>query len=229
MTPQQAAKYQWNIFDVTKVWPHRDFPLMPIGKLVLNRNPDNYFQETEQSAFSPSHLVPGIEPSADKMLQGRLFSYPDTHRHRLGANYPQIPVNRPRACPVMHQQRDGPMCVDGNHGSAANYEPRSTEDGKAVCKRMPPKTPAAAEDAKRDARGLQPNRYVVPLTADDFVQAGNLYRLQPAAGKQRLISNVVGHLSHAKPHIRKRQLQHFSAADKSLGIALEKVLNDDDW
>lgn len=87
MPINDGFKYRWNIFDVTKVWPHADYPLIPVGKLVLNRNPENYFAETEQSAFSPSHLVPGMEPSLDKMLQGRLFSYPDTHRHRLGANY----------------------------------------------------------------------------------------------------------------------------------------------
>lgn len=87
MPVNDGYKYRWNIFDITKVWPHGDYPLIPLGKLVLNRNPENYFAETEQSAFSPSHLVPGIEPSLDKMLQGRLFSYPDTHRHRLGGNY----------------------------------------------------------------------------------------------------------------------------------------------
>jgi catalase len=87
MPEKDGENYKWDIFDITKVWPHADYPLIPVGKMVLNKNPTNYFQEVEQAAFSPSHLVPGIEPSNCKMLQGRLFSYPDTHRHRLGANY----------------------------------------------------------------------------------------------------------------------------------------------
>jgi catalase len=95
MTYDDAERYRFNPFDVTKVWPHTDFPLIEVGRMVLNRNPQNYFAEVEQVAFAPSHMVPGIEPSPDKMLQGRLFSYADTHRHRLGANYQQIPINRP--------------------------------------------------------------------------------------------------------------------------------------
>lgn len=108
--------YKWNIFDVTKVVPHADYPLIPVGRLVINRYVDNYFAETEQSAFSPGHLVPGMEPSLDKMLQGRLFSYPDTHRHRLGTNYSQIPINCPYRAKVHNGQRDGPMRVDKNGG-----------------------------------------------------------------------------------------------------------------
>lgn len=115
---KDAFNYKWNIFDVTKVVPHADYPLIPIGKLVLNRTVDNYFAETEQSAFSPGHLVPGMEPSVDKMLQGRLFSYPDTHRHRLGANYEQIPINCPYRAKVVNGQRDGPMRVDKNGGKS---------------------------------------------------------------------------------------------------------------
>jgi catalase len=125
MAEAEANNYKWNIFDITKVWPHSDYPLIPVGKMVLNRNPENYFAETEQSAFSPGHVVPGIEPSADKMLQGRLFSYPDTHRHRLGANYDQIPINCPYRARVANSTRDGPMCVNGNQGSSPNYNPSS--------------------------------------------------------------------------------------------------------
>lgn len=107
MTPQQAESFRYNVLDLTKVWPHKEFPLRPIGKIVLDENPQNYFAEIEQSAFSPSHTVPGIEPSADPVLQSRLFSYPDTHRHRLGVNYQQLPVNAP-VVPVANFQRDGP-------------------------------------------------------------------------------------------------------------------------
>lgn len=125
MPEADAANYEWNIFDITKVWPHTDYPLQRVGKLVLNRNPENYFAEVEQVAFSPGHVVPGIEPSQDKMLQGRLFSYPDTHRHRLGANYEQIPVNCPYRVKIANGIRDGPMNVNGNQGNAKNYEPSS--------------------------------------------------------------------------------------------------------
>lgn len=120
MPEADAVRYRWNIFDVTKVWPHGDYPLIRVGKLVLDRNPDNFFAEIEQAAFSPSHLVPGIEASVDRMLQGRLFAYPDTHRHRLGPNVAQIPVNRPTHAPVAHYQRDGLMSVNGNFGAAPN-------------------------------------------------------------------------------------------------------------
>merc|ERR1712140_38797 len=107
MTLQQAEKFQYNPFDLTKVWPQADYPLIPVGKFTLDRNPKNYFAEVEQIAFSPAHMVPGIEASPDKMLQGRLFSYSDTHRHRLGANYQQIPVNCPFAARAKNYQRDG--------------------------------------------------------------------------------------------------------------------------
>lgn len=118
-----ASSYRFNVLDVTKVWPHSDYPLHAVGVLKLNKNPNNYFQETEQIAFSPGNVVPGIDPSEDKMLQGRLFSYPDTQRHRLGANYDQIPINTPR-CPLRALfARDGPMCINGNYGSLPNYAP----------------------------------------------------------------------------------------------------------
>lgn len=119
MTPEQAEEFRYNVLDLTKVWPHKDFPLRKFGKIVLNENPKNYFAEVEQVAFSPSHLVPGIEPSADPVLQGRLFSYPDTHRHRLGVNYQQLPVNRP-VVPVANFHRDGPANYD-NQGFRPNY------------------------------------------------------------------------------------------------------------
>lgn len=120
MTAEQAEEFRYSILDLTKVWSHKDYPLRPIGKFVLNENPVNYFAEIEQVAFSPSHLIPGIEPSADPVLQSRLFSYPDTHRHRLGTNYQQLPVNAPIA-PVANFQRDGAMAFN-NQGSRPNYQ-----------------------------------------------------------------------------------------------------------
>jgi catalase len=127
MTFEEAEKYKYNPFDVTKVWSQKEFPLIPVGRMTLDRNPNNYFAEVEQIAFAPSHLVPGIEASPDKMLQGRLFSYADTHRHRLGPNYLQLPVNCPYRVPVKNYQRDGPMTFNDNQGGAPNYYPNSFE------------------------------------------------------------------------------------------------------
>ncbi len=120
MTPQQAEAFRYNVLDLTKVWPHKDYPLRPVGKIVLDENPQNYFAEIEQVAFSPSHTVPGIEPSADPVLQSRLFSYPDTHRHRLGVNYQQLPVNAP-VVPVANFQRDG-AATFVSQGTRPNYQ-----------------------------------------------------------------------------------------------------------
>ncbi|KAG8125934.1 hypothetical protein E2320_021134, partial [Naja naja] len=120
MTFEQAETFPFNPFDVTKIWPHKDYPLIPVGKIVLNQNPNNYFAEVEQLAFDPSNMPPGIEPSPDKMLQGRLFSYRDTHGHRLGPNYLQIPVNCPYRTRVANYQRDGLMCISDNQGKYEN-------------------------------------------------------------------------------------------------------------
>ena len=124
MTEEQATNMPYNPFDLTKVWYKKDFPLIEVGEWELNRNPDNYFAEVEQAAFTPANVVPGISFSPDKMLQGRLFSYGDAQRYRLGVNHHQIPVNQPR-CPVHSFHRDGAMSVDGNHGSTIHYEPNS--------------------------------------------------------------------------------------------------------
>jgi catalase len=120
LSPEQAEKFRWNVFDLTKIWPHKEVPLRRFGRFTLKRNPENYFAEIEQAAFSPSHTVPGVEASADPVLQARLFSYPDTHRHRLGVNYQQIPVNRPLYA-FNPYQRDGSMAVNGNYGSNPAY------------------------------------------------------------------------------------------------------------
>ncbi len=125
MTPEQAQDYRFDIFDITKVWPHGDFPPIEVGKLVLNRNPINYFAEVEQAAFSPGNVVPGIAISPDKMLQARVFSYHDTHIHRLGANYHLLPVNASKNAPETSYQRDGFMRFDANGGGGPNYWPNS--------------------------------------------------------------------------------------------------------
>ena len=215
MTAEEAEKYRWNVLDVTKVWPHSDFPLIPVGKLVLNRNPENYFAETEQVAFSPSHLVPGIDASFDKMLQARLFSYPDTHRHRLGANYQQIPINRSYNAQVVNHQRDGPMTVNGNYGSAPNYEPNSFNGVKETGGK---KTYTAV-----NVSGVV-GRFDVKLSDDDFVQAGSLYKVFSEQEKANLAKNVSGALSGAKKHIQERQLKWWYKVDKELGAKVEQGL-----
>jgi catalase len=128
MPEADAAKVPYHPFDLTKIWPHQDYPLIEVGVMELNRNPENFFAEVEQSAFNPANIVPGIGFSPDKMLQGRLFSYGDAQRYRLGVNHHLIPVNAPR-CPVHSYHRDGAMRVDGNHGGTLGYEPNSAANG----------------------------------------------------------------------------------------------------
>ncbi|RUP46372.1 catalase [Jimgerdemannia flammicorona] len=214
MEAEDALKYRFNPFDVTKVWPHKDYPLQQIGKLVLNRNPENYFAETEQVAFSPSHLVPGIDASVDRMLQGRLFSYPDTHRHRLGPNYSQIPINAPISR-VSNHHRDGFMAVNGNGGSVPNYEPNSHDNSPRQINVV------GTTFANEEVSG-RTDRHGYVLTDDDFFQAGQLYRLMTAEQRDHLIENIAGHLKNAKLHIRQRQIANFSRADKEYGRRVEE-------
>lgn len=210
MPAKEAASYRYNVLDITKVWPHKDYPLIPVGQLVLNRNPTNYFQEVEQIAFSPGHLVPGIEASEDKMLQGRLFSYPDTHRHRLGTNYDQIPVNVPRMCPLRAVHiRDGFMCVNGNYGAQPNYDPNSFP--------LAPKECPAAKPSQFAVSGLAGHH---PQTHpnDDFEQAGVLYRrVMSPEDRKALVSNIAGHLKNARREIQERQVLLFARADPDYG------------
>lgn len=197
--PEKAGEaYKYDIFDVTKVVPHGDYPLIPVGKLVLNKNPDNYFAETEQSAFAPTHLVPGIEPSADKMLQGRLFSYPDTHRHRLGANYDQIPINCPYRARVAHYQRDGPAVVNGNHGNAPVYEPNTlggpVEDPS---KRLAPFVVSG-----------EAGRHYHEHPNTNYEQPGVLFRkVMSDTDRAHLIDNIVGAMTGVKRAVSKNPIK----------------------
>jgi len=209
MTYEQAEAHPDNPFDVTKVWPHSQFPLIEVGRMTLNRNPTDYFAEVEQIAFAPAHMVPGIEPSPDKMLQGRLFSYTDTHRHRLGANYEQLPVNRPLSSAVYG--RDGPMTYDIPKG-APNYFPNSFGGPQPAAE--------AAWHADRATGDVQ--RY---STADDdnFTQAGLLYRkVLSAAERERLTDNIAGSLAGVPEFIQKRAIANFAAADAGYGAAVER-------
>jgi len=186
MPEADAAKYRFDVLDITKVWSHSDYPLHKVGVMTLNRNPENYHAEVEQSAFSPSHLVPGIEPSADKMLQGRLFSYPDTHRHRLGKNYDQIPINCPYRARVNSHIRDGAAVVNGNYGSAHNYEPNSLGGPKEDPSFAPSKF-AVTGQAGRYAY-THPNTY--------FEQPRTLWeKVFTETERANLISNLSGPLS----------------------------------
>eukprot|EP01135_Chromosphaera_perkinsii_P007565 Nk52_evm21s914 gene=Nk52_evmTU21s914 len=217
MPEAEAMNYKFNPFDITKVWPHKDYPLVEVGKLVLNRNPENYFQEVEQSAFSPSHMVPGIEPSLDKMLQARLFSYPDTHRHRLGANYKQIPVNCPYRARAATYTRDGPMCVNGNGGKAKNYEPNSDASAPKQC-------PASSDVTPYRVQGIAGHHKPEWKDQDDYVQAGNLYRLMSEEEKERLVSNIAGSLRRAKKVYQERQVAIFKRCDLDYGARVERAL-----
>lgn len=216
MTLDEANKYRFDPFDVTKVWSQKDFPLIPVGRLVLNRNPENYFAETEQSAFSPANLVPGIEASPDKMLQGRLFSYNDTHRHRLGPNYAQIPINAPLRSKLNCYFRDGLMAVNGNGGRTPNYEPNSVGG--------PKQAPQLIEHPQRLGSDVMV-RQKTTHPNDDFVQAGMLYRdAMSEYDRSRLVHNIVGHLKNAKKEIQMRQVQVFSKVDKDYGRRIAQGL-----
>ena len=208
MTPEQAKDYRFDIFDITKVCPHGDFPLIEVGRLVLDRNPKNYFAEVEQAAFCPGNVVPGIAVSPDKMLQARIFSYHDTHIHRLGPNYHLIPVNAPKACPENSYQRDGSMRVDGNAGSGPNYWPNSFGGPAPDPDALEPPFDVSGQAARQPF--AQPN--------DDFMQAGNLYRdVMTDVDREHLVGNIVGHLGGAQKRIQLRQTAVFFKADPEYG------------
>ncbi len=208
MTPEEAESYRFDPFDITKVWPHADYPPITIGRMVLNRNPENYFAEVEQAAFSPANFVPGIAASPDKMLQGRLFSYHDTHRHRLGPNYHLLPVNSAKGCPVNNYQRDGFMRFDNNGGGSPNYYPNSFGG--------PEPDPKAAEPPFEVSGNAARQRYKHPN--DDFVQAGDLYRkAMTDIDRDHLIGNIVSHLCNAQKRIQYRQTAIFYKADAKYG------------
>ncbi|KAG0273775.1 hypothetical protein BGZ97_010623, partial [Linnemannia gamsii] len=190
MKEEDAAHYRWNVFDVTKVWPHGDYPLQKIGKMVLNRNPKNYFAEVEQAAFSPAHMVPGIDVTNDKMLQGRLFSYSDTHRHRLGVNYLQLPINQPYRTFVAHHQRDGPMNFSENFNNLPNYDPQSQLPQDLQEQRDDPQAKMSRVRLEGSTGRFSPRESTGYKPEDDFVQPGNLYRLMKGPEQDDLIKNI---------------------------------------
>jgi len=214
MTFQQAETFRWNPFDLTKVWPQSEFPLLEVGKLVLDRNPVNYFAEVEQIAFSPANMIPGIEPSPDKMLQGRLFSYTDTHRHRLGPNYAQLPVNSPKNNKPRTYTRDGFMSHDIHQAGAPNYFPNSFNG--------PHEDPVAVADVYNVVGDVK--RY---NTADDdnFSQVTTFWtKVLNADEKKRLVSNIAGKLRNASRFIQERAVKNFAQVHKDFGDQLKQAL-----
>ncbi|MFF3763385.1 catalase [Streptomyces sp. NPDC001922] len=217
MPAAEAADHPFNPFDLTKVWPHADVPLRRVGRLVLNRNPENVFAEVEQAAFSPNSFVPGIGPSPDKMLQGRLFAYADAHRYRLGVNHTQLAVNAPRATTAHNYGRDGLMAVNAGGRFAKNYEPNSyggpVETGQALSAPLPVSGHTGTHAAPAHTKD------------DDFFQAGELYRLMSEEERERLVATIAGGLSQVtREDVVERNLAHFRAADPDYGKRVEAAV-----
>ena len=219
MPEGDAATYRFNPFDLTKVWFYKDYPLIPVGKMVLDAVPDSFFADTEQAAFDPGSMVPGIGPSPDKMLQARLFAYGDAHRYRLGINHTRLHVNEARGVDggARNYGRDGAMRFDDNGGRAKNYEPNSF-DGPAQT--------GAAYDLNVPVTGtVGPHLPARHAEDNDFVQAGALYRVMKEDARQRLIDNIAGSLSQvSREDIIERALGHFRAADPEYGARLAQAV-----
>ena len=220
MTEEQARKHRDNPFDLTKVWSQKEYPLLEAGVLELNRNPENYYADVEQAAFNPANIVPGIGLSPDKMLQGRLFSYGDAQRYRLGVNHASIPVNAPK-CPAHFYHRDGLMRVDGNYGATKGYHPNSF--GEWAEQKEYAEPPLAMEGAIDNHD---------PYVNDDcFYQPGDLFRLMSEDKRRLLISNTAGNIAPVTKNIQYRHAAHCYLADaeygrrlaEALGLHLEKV------
>lgn len=214
MTQEQAKNCPFNPFDLTKVWPHGDYPLIDVGVLELNRNPDNYFADVEQAAFNPANVVPGISFSPDKMLQGRLFSYGDAQRYRLGVNHYQIPVNKPK-CPFHNHHRDGSMRVDGNEGSTIHYFPNSYSQWEEQKEFVEP------------SLGLEGDADHWDFREDDddyFSQPGNLFRLMNPEQQQALFNNTAAEVGGAEQFIQERHVKNCYKADPAYGKGVADAL-----
>lgn len=215
MSEEQAKATWYNPFDLTKVWPHGDFPLIEVGELTLNRNPDNYFADIENAAFSPSNIIPGISFSPDKMLHARIFSYADAHRYRLGTHYEALPVNAPR-CPVHTYNMDGKMRFFDNHtkNPDAYYEPNSFDGAKEAPSYRKPPLPLSGNA----------NRYNHRDGNDDYRQPGDLYRLMPKEAQARLYQNIAESMQGVPDHIIERQLGHFHQADPAYAQGVRNAI-----
>lgn len=214
MSEEQAAKLPYHPFDLTKVWYHSDAPLIEVGVLELNRNPDNYFAEVEQAAFNPANVVPGISFSPDKMLQGRLFSYGDAQRYRLGVNHHLIPVNKAR-CPFHSYHRDGQMRVDGNHGSTLGYEPNSYGEWQEQPDFSEPPLALSGAAAHWNAREDD---------CDYYTQPGKLFRLMSPEQQQALFGNTGRAMGDAPQEIKIRHIVNCYKADPDYGKGVAAAL-----
>jgi catalase len=220
MPEADAERYAIHPFDLTKVWPHADYPPIDVGVFELNRNPQNYFAEVEQAAFEPGNMPPGLGASPDKVLQARLLSYPDAHRYRLGINYAALPVNLPH-CPVHHYHRDGQTRFDANGGASVNYEPNSFGGPQQAGGPQEPPLPLLGPAERYDHRAGN----------DDYAQAGALFRLMSEEQKAQLVANLAQPLKTVPKAIQCRQLSQFLRADPdygarvaaALGVALEDI------
>ena len=215
MPEADAATVPYHPFDLTKVWPKGDYPLIEVGEWELNRNPENYFAEVEQAAFAPSRVVPGIGFSPDKMLQGRLFSYPDAQYYRLGVNHQTIPVNAPR-CPVHSYHRDGAMRVDGNYGATLHYEPNSYGQWQEQPAYRTPPEPLGDVSA-----------YDWNFREDDddyYTQPRNLFALLDTEQRQALFDNTARAMYGAPDEIQQRWVGLCTKADPAYGAGVAKAI-----
>jgi catalase len=215
MTQEQGQTREVNPFDLTKVWSHKDYPLIEVGFFELNRNPENVFAEVEQAAFSPASIVPGISFSPDRMLQARLFSYGDAARYRLGVNHHQIPVNAPR-CPVNSFHRDGAMRVDGNHGGQLAYVPNNQDQWADQPEWREPPLELSGAAGHWDHR----------LEDDHYEQPGNLFRMMSTPQRQALFNNTARSLQGVSEAVQQRHIAHCTLADPEYGAGIAKALLD---
>ena len=214
MNEEDANTYHIHPFDVTKVWPHADYPLIEVGYFELNRNPNNFFAEVEQASFAPSNIIPGIGFSPDRLLQGRLFSYSDAARYRIGVNHSLIPVNAAK-CPVHSYHRDGAMRVDGNYGRTIGYEPNSYGEWQEQ------------PDFSEPPLAIDGSAHNFDFREDDhdyYSQPGNLFRMLCPEEKQRLFENTARSLAPAEKLIRDRHVSNCSKADQAYGEGVAKAL-----
>jgi catalase len=215
MPERDAATYRLNPFDLTKVWPHADYPLIEVGVLELNRNPANYFAEVEQAAFTPANVVPGVSFSPDRMLQSRLFAYGDAQRYRLGVNHHQIPVNAPR-CPVHSYHRDGAMRTDGNHGGTIGYEPNSKGEWREQSQFTEP--PLALDGAAAHWNHRMDDDY--------YSQPGDLFRLMTLQQREVLFGNTARALQGVPGYIQQRHVENCFKADEAYGRGVSGALEE---
>ena len=215
MPEKEAENYRFHPFDLTKVWSKKDYPLIPVGVMELNKNPENYFADVEQAAFNPASVVPGVGFSPDKMLQGRLFAYGDAHRYRLGVNHHQVPVNQAH-CPVNSFHRDGALRSDGNFGSTKHYHPNSL----GLWEDQP--------EHKEPPLVIKGDAYQYNFRDDDqdyYTQPGDLFRLMTPDKQKLLFENTANNMSSVTKEVKIRHIKNCFKADKNYGEGLAKAMN----